>query len=192
MPPLRLVAAGVVLAFLLAVVAVLIFDVVREIPPSYGCGESEPAGHNDDIAAYHSGALPLHLLTIGAALGALALLSAGRGRGPLGVGWPTLIAIAAMVAAALIVLVPIDNAPLLVFLPLVMVVLGISVVAGLFGTQATGVLAALLLFGAAAWARRAVVCGRTLAVRIALWALVVLAGGHLLLVYFQGDPPTLC
>ena len=179
------------LPFVLAAACVLLFDVVREIPPSYSCGDSDPPGHGDVVAAYHSGALVLHLLTIGAALGALTLLSAGRGRGPLGIGWPTLVAFAAMVVAAVLVAV-LDTAALIVFIPLVLVVIGIAVVAGPFGAQATGVLAVLLLAGAAAWAGRAVARGRTLAVRTALWALVVLTGAHLMLVLFQGDVPAFC
>jgi hypothetical protein len=188
-PGARVIAAA--LPFVLAAVAVLLFDVVREIPADYGCGEDEPLGHDAVVAAYRSGALLLHLLTLGAALGALALLSAGRGRGPLGIGWPTLVAAAAMVLAALLVLLGTDVA-LFVLLPLILVVIGIAEVAGPLGPQATGALAAALLLGAAVWARRAVVRERTLAVRTALWALVVLTVAHLMLVYFQGDTPTFC
>lgn len=183
-----------ILPFVLAAGLVLLYDVVREIPASYGCGEDDPPGHDAVIAAYRSGAMVLHLLTISVTLGALALLSAGRGRGrgPLGIGWPTLIAVAAMVLIVLQTLLPEDNDAAYVLLPLIVVVIGFVVVAGPFGAQATGALAALLLLGAAAWARRAFARDRTLAVRTALWALVVLTGAHLLLVYFQGDAPTLC
>ena len=170
------------LPFVLAAVAVLLFDVVREIPASYGCGEDDPPGHDAAIAAYRSGAMVFHLLTVAAALGALALLSADRGRGPLGIGCPTLIAVAVMALVALLALFPGDAAAY-VLLPLIVVVVGFVVVAGPFGAQATAALAALLLLGAAAWARRAVGRGRTLAVRAALWVLVVLTGAHLLLVY---------
>lgn len=191
-PPHRLLSAAAVLAFLLAATVVLVFDVLREIPLSYGCSESAPAGHDDVVAAYHSGALPLHLLTVGIALGTLTLLSAGRGRGPLGIGWPTFVALAAALAAAVVVLVPIDDAALLVLFPLVAVVLGITIAAGLLGASATGALAATLLVATAAWARRSIARGRTLPVRTALWALVVLTIAHLLLVFFQGDAPTFC
>src|SRR5215207_3869321 len=84
----------VAVPFMLAAALVLWFDVVREIPPSYGCGDIKPAGHDAAVAAYRRGATLLHLLTIGCTLGVLASISAERGRGPLGVGWPTSIAAA--------------------------------------------------------------------------------------------------
>jgi hypothetical protein len=183
--------AVVMLPFLLAAVTVLLFDVLREIPVSYGCGEDDPPGHDAVVAAYRSGALPLHLLTIGAAFGALVLLSRDRGRGPLGLGWPTLVAVAVMALAALLVALG-AGAALYVVLPLILIVIGIAEVAGPFGARATGALAALLLLGAAAWARHAILDDRTVGVRAALWALLVLAVAHLLLVYFQGDVPALC
>ena len=127
-----------VLPFVLAAGLVLLFDVMREIPPDYSSrGGSISDDHDAVIAAYHNGALPLHLLTVVATLGALALLSAGRGRGPLGIGWPTLIALAVMVIMALLVLAQIPIAALIVFLPLVLVVIGFAVVAGAFGAQVT-------------------------------------------------------
>jgi hypothetical protein len=96
-----------------------------------------------------------------------------------------------MIIMALLVLAQIPIAALVVFLPLVLVVIGFAVVAGPFGAQVTGVLAVLVLLGTAEWVRRGAARGRTLAVRTALWALVVLTTAHLILVYFQGDTPNI-
>ncbi len=189
-PAARTIVAAV--PFALAAALVLLFDVLREIPLDYGCGEDAPAGHDAALAAYRSGATLLHLATVGCALGALTVLSAGRGRGPLGIGWPTLVVGTLAVAAALLALLAGDDAGGYVLIPLLLVVIGIVIVADGLGARATALVAVLLLSGAAVWARRAVGAGHTAGVRAALWVLVVLTGAHLLLVYWQGDAPHLC
>jgi hypothetical protein len=185
----RLVVVG---PFVLAVGLVLLFDVLRDIPPSYGCGEDEPAGHDAAVAAYLSGATALHLIAIAWALGGVALLSARGGRGPFGIGRPTAVALALVVVATPLALLANDSAGFLVILPLLLVVLGLVSLAEPFGAQSAGIIAAMLLLAVGLWAGRAVDTGRTGAPRAALWALVVLTGAHLLLVGGQGHGPFFC
>lgn len=185
----RVVVVG---SFVLAVGLVLLYDVLREIPPGYGCGEGEPAGHDAAVAAYRSGATALHLIVIAWTLGGIALLSAPGGRGPFGIGRPTAAALALVVVATPLALLGTDVAGVLVLVPLLLVLLGLVTLAEPLGAQATGIVAALLLLAAGRWARKTLDAGRTVAPRAASWALAVLTGAHLLLVSVQGHGAFLC
>lgn len=189
----RLVVAG---PFVLCAGLALLFDVVRDIPADYDCGEQPAAGHDAAVAAYASGALALHLVAIAWALGAIVLLSArgGRapGRGPFGIGLPTAAALTALVVATLLVLLTGGGAAFLVLLPLLLAAFGLAAVAEPFGPAATGLAAAALLLAAGARSGRVADTGRTVAPRVALWLLALLAGAHLLIVAAQGSGPFFC
>jgi hypothetical protein len=190
----------VAVPFVLAALAVLVFDVLREIPLDYGCGESAPSGHEVEVSAYRTGADVLHLAAMGSTLVALAALTDRRGLGPFGLSWKTTFGAGLVVLSALVLAHwdalegdVADVVPLLGMagLPTFLVVVGIVELAGPGGPVATGAVAIVGLAFAAAWASSSV-GSRTLALRVALWVLMILLGAHLALVYFQGDAPHLC
>lgn len=181
------------LPFVLAAGLALLFDAVREIPIALACNESEPPGYDALVTAYQSGAVPLHFGVIACALGAIALLSVGPETGPLGIRPSTL---AALVFAAFTVLVIVTGGSearhLLV--PLYAIAIGLAELAAPFGPQRTAILAMLLLLLllGATFVFARVVAGRPAGPRVALWILVLLTGGHLLLVDLQGEAPFFC
>lgn len=176
--------------FVLAAALALVFDVLRDIPPSYGCGDAEPAGHDAAVAAYRSGAIALHLIAIASTLGAIAVLSAFGARGRISIGRLT-IALVLVVVGVSMALVVSGNADWL-GVPLLLVLIGFVWLAEPFGAQATGIAAALLLVAAGRWAHRASDAGRSYAACAALWVLALLVGAHLLLVELQGHGAFLC
>jgi len=178
----------VVAPFILAAGLALLYDVMRDIPAGYGCG-GEPPGQDAAVAAYRSGAVPLHLLAIAWALGAVVLLSVAGKRA---IGKPTAAALGLVVIVVSVALLGNDVASGLVLVPLLLVVIGFTALAGPLGAAATGAVAAVLLLGAGVGSARAVDAARTVAPRAALWALALLAGAHLLLVEHQGSGAFVC
>ena len=179
--------------FLLAIVLVLLFDVLREIPPDYGCGESPAPNLDERVASYQSGFEVLHALTLLLLAAAVAAVSvARRGRaGGRGVGKPTAAVLAAIGLAALAAVAIPDLGVLVVLLFLLAVPL--LILAGGLGPQLLGLVAVAAIAWLGVWAVRAARrAGALKRVSVVCWSLLGLTAGHVLIVAEQGHGPWLC
>jgi hypothetical protein len=188
MPPLV-----VAVAFLTAALLPFVFEVVREIPPNYDCGEEAPAGLARQVADYREGYIPLHVIAFAAAFGALACLSVARRRrrGLPGIGSATGIVLA--LVGVFLVAGLVSEEARVGFALVVFPAIGLLIVAEQIGPEATGFLALGLLLGLGVWlsagARHQ---GRLLAASTACWVLLVLIPAHALIVSEQGGGPIFC
>ena len=142
-------AAAAIYAAIAAAAALIvsIFVLGRTPPPGYGCGHTEPPGHDAALEAFRSGAIPVHLACAALLAAALAWLSreraaaAGRERK---VGGPTVVGLALLLGyAGVSVLFP----------DFFVLAAGLSVVV-VGGLTPVGAIAASLLIAAAiAWFR---------------------------------------
>ena len=177
--------------FLLAIVLVLLFDVVREIPPSYDCGESPAPGH--DVESYRSGFEVLHGLTLLFLVAAVAAVSVARRArsGARGIGKPTAVVLAGIGLAALAALaIPdLEMLALLALLP----ALPLLILAAGLGPQLLGLIAVAVFAWLGVWAVGAVRReGALTQVSALCWTLLALTAGHVLIVAEQGHGPYLC
>ena len=179
--------------FLLAAFLPLLFDVIREIPPGYECGESPPVGE-DVVASYRSGWEVLHGFTMLLSLVAVLALSIARKRrvGEGGAGLPTACAAAVSGIAALLSLSGSGLAlpgAIAALLPASM----LAVLAAPLGPQLTGLIAAGLIAYAGVRATVATTTPGPLRGPSALcWGVFALTAGHALIVSQQGHGPYLC
>jgi hypothetical protein len=184
---------AVAVPLLAAAVLPLVFEVVREIPPNYDCGQEAPAGLERQVAEYREGYIPMHVIAFVAAFASLACLSVARRRrrGLPGIGNATGIALA-LVGVFLVAGLVSEEARVGLAL-VVFPAIGLVIVAGMFGAEATGFLALGLLLGLGVWlsagARRE---GRLLAASTACWVLLILIPAHVLVVSEQGSGPIFC
>lgn len=176
--------------FAVAVLLAVLFDVIRDIPPSYDCGESAGVDHDERVASYQGGYEVLHGLALLLSLSAVVALSVTRKRrgGAGGIGLPTMCVVAGLGVAALL-FEPARVTVVAVLLPAIMLVL----VAQPLGPQLTGLVAAALLAWAGVRATQAVRIAGSLRTQSALcWVVLVLTAGHALVVSQQGHGPYLC
>ena len=184
-----LIAPTLALAALLPV----LFDVIKDIPPSYDCGESAGAGHDDKVASYRAGYEVLHGLVLLLSLSAVVALSAARRRraGAQGIGVPTVCVVIGVAVVALIALL-LEPARVTWVAALVPAI-ALLFVAQPLGPQLTGLIAAALLAWAGVRATQAVKVEGSLRRQSALcWVVFVLTAGHALIVSQQGHGPYLC
>lgn len=179
-------------AFALAAFLPILFDVIREIPPSYGCGEEEPPGLDQMVASYRQGFEVLHGLAALLLVAAIAALSTARRRRKgvtTGVA-ATVWAVAVIGAVALAALIGSDTAAAW---PAVLPAIALVGVAQALGTQVTALIfaAAIVLLGA-----RAILASRTSSTlyeaSTVCWLLLMLTIGHAMVVSGQGHGPWLC
>ena len=135
----------VALPFVVAALLTVVFEVAREIPANYDCGEEAAPGLDEQVDAYRKGYIPLHVAGFLSALAALVTISAVRmrrtGRG--GIGWLTGLALGLLIA--LFVAGAVWEEVRVAFIVVVFPAIGLVMVAQFIGPVATGVLAALLL-----------------------------------------------
>lgn len=178
--------------FALAALLPVLFDVIKDIPPSYNCGEGAGADHDEKVASYHGGYEVLHGLAL--LLSLSAIIAERRAQAPWGSRWigiPTMCVVGGLGVAALLALLfePARVTALAVLLP----ALALTLVAQPLGPQLTGLIAAALLAWAGVRATQAVRIAGSLRQQSALcWVLFVLTAGHALVVSQQGHGPYLC
>ena len=177
---------------LAAAVAVALFWLLRTPPPNYDCGEDQVVS-DATITAYRSGLVPLHVLVgIVALVGIIALsrarmVRAGRARS---LGRPTVIAVLLLVLLAVLTATDWRSGLILMWMG--------AIVVAMFGsasaTAAALVAVAALVAGGIELARRAGLGrrGAGLGASALAWAVLLLAPGHALVVYLQGDGPLFC
>ena len=128
--------------FALAALLPALFDVMKEIPPSYDCGESAGADHDEKVASYQAGYEVLHGLALLLSLSAILALSVARKRreGAGGIGIPTICVVAGVGVATLLALLfePARFTAVAVLLPAI----ALTLVAQPLGPQLTGLIAA--------------------------------------------------
>src|SRR3712207_5682267 len=78
-----------------------VFWPVRDVPPGWDCGDSEPPGQAARLEAFQEGMIPIHAVAALVLLGALCAWSAHRNGGS--IGFPTALA-AALFSAYLAVM----------------------------------------------------------------------------------------
>lgn len=179
--------------FALAALLPLLFDVMKDIPPSYDCGESAGADHDEKVASYQAGYEVLHGLALLLSLSAILALSVARKRreGAGGIGIPTICVVAGVGVATLLALLfePARFTAVAVLLPAI----ALTLVAQPLGPQLTGLIAAALLAWAGVRATQAARTAGLLREQSALcWVLFVLTAGHALVVSQQGHGPYFC
>lgn len=182
-------ASAAALPFLLAATIPLIFDVLRDIPPGM-CGD--PRASDAVLSAYRSWATVLHVGVAVLALAAIVVTGDRPGRGPFGLGLPTFTVVLSMavVAAVFAVFVALRSTSFWLLLPLLPFIFTAGFLTPLaqpLGPDVTGLVVAFLLIciAAAVWAPT-VHDGYTAWPRACLWTLLLLIGGHLVLVFTQG------
>lgn len=179
--------------FALAALLPLLFDVIKDIPPSYDCGESTSADHDEKVASYQGGYEVLHGLALLLSLSAIVALSVARKRraGAGGIGIPTMGVVAGLGVAALLALL--FESARVTALAVLLPAIALALVAQPLGPQLTGLIAAALLAWAGVRATQAVRIAGSLREQSALcWVLFVLTAGHTLVVSQQGHGPYFC
>ena len=182
--------------FMLAAFLPVLFDVIKDIPPAWDCGEGPPLGQDHDyaVASYKSGWEVLHGFTMLLSLVAVLALSSARKRrvGEGGVGVPTGCAVALFGIVALFSLSGSGLAgagAIAALLPAIM----LGFLAAPLGPQVTGLIAAGLIVCAGLRATLATRVPGPLREPSALcWGVFVLTAGHALIVSQQGHGPYLC
>ncbi len=179
--------------FALAALLPVLFDVMKDIPPSYDCGKDPGVGHDEKVASYRGGFEVLHGLSLLLSLSAIVALSVARKRrgGAAGIGIPTMCVVAGLGVAALLALSfePARVTVVAVFLP----ASALLVVAYPLGAQLTGLVAAALLAWAGIRATQAVrIPGSLRAQSAVCWVVFALTSGHALIVAHQGHGPLWC
>ena len=182
--------------FLLAAFLPALFDVIRDIPPAYDCGEGPPLGQDHDyaVASYNSGWEVLHGFTMLLSLVAVVALSIARNRrvGEGSVGIPTVCAAAVLGVVALFSLARSGLAgpgAIAALLPALM----LGLLAAPLGPQLTGLIAAGLILCVGLRATLATSIPGPLHGPSALcWGIFMLTAGHALIVSQQGHGPYLC
>ena len=177
----------------LAALLLVLFDVIRDIPPSYDCGEGPGAGHDEKVASYRVGYEVLHGLELLLSLSAVVALSGARRRrvGAQGIGIPTVCVVIGVAVVALIALL-LEPARVIVVAVLVPAI-ALVFVAQPLGPQLTALIAAALLAWMGVRATQAVRVAGSLRGQSALcWVVFVLTAGHALIVSQQGHGPYLC
>lgn len=179
--------------FVLAALLPVLFDVMKDIPPSYDCGESPGADHDQKVASYQAGYEVLHGLALLLSVSAIIGLSVARKRrrGAGGIGIPTMCVVGGLGVAAVLALLfePARVTALAVLLPAIALV----VVAQPLGPQLTGLIAAALVAWAGVRATQAVgIAGSLREQSVLCWLLFVLTAGHSLVVSQQGHGPLFC
>ena len=181
------------LSLLAAALLPLVFELAREIPPNYGCGEEPSAGLERRVAEYREGYIALHVVAFVAALATLASLSVARRRrsGRPGMGKATGIVLALLVIFVVAGLVS-EEARVGFFL-VIFPAIALLWISEQLGPEGTAIVAMALLAGLGAWivpaARRG---GALLAASTTCWTLLLLIPAHALIVSEQGSGPILC
>lgn len=181
----RLALAALVVAPLLAALAVLLFDVIREIPPQYGCGDERPNGQDAALATYRRGSVIFHATTMICAFAGLLLLMPWRRI----FAHESRLRLAVTVALGIAVLA---LASALVYVLSILVAVGIVSVAHPLGPKATGAIAVLLLAAGTLVVASKAIADRWLVPGGWLVVLFVLTSGHWLVVTVQGSGPIVC
>jgi len=180
-------------AFMLAAFLPVLFDVIKDIPPAWDCGESPPLGDHA-VASYKSGWEVLHGFTMLLSLVAVLALSNARKRraGEGGVGLPTVCVAAVLGILALFSLSGSGLAGAGAIAALLPAIL-LAFLAAPLGPQITGLIAAALIVCAGLRATLATRVPGSLREPSAIcWGVFVLAAGHALIVSHQGHGPYLC
>jgi hypothetical protein len=171
---------------------VLIFVVLRDSPPDWGCGESEPPGQDARLADFRRGAIPLHAAGAALLLAAIAWLSARRvrradGRGA--IGRPTAVGLAVAAVYAVTSLIYHD-----VFFPLLIIgflTVGLTIYAASEGNPLVFLIGLPALAAIAFGLTRERARGYVLAALAWIELLLVLPGS-LGAIYINGHGPIIC